>query len=883
MVLQVFNPTDCDETTTVFDARQEAAELIAWCIAEVKQNSGLEVEDRGDWLAAAMRLVDEASETRRGIQKVKLKDLKSGRDLQAAEPEVQKAAVFITLQHAASKNYQDRMTDRVCESVLSSLLRKKFAYSDAEITQLLMPFAKVSFIITGLPIAPVLTNVERHVAAHGLHGSVRQQLQRMTNEYNSNSTYNEARKAGERVSSLLAMPARAKVCGYEPDAVSMTPNDGLDLSTGEAWTEALRRELGKLPDESRTRWNALLEHCGAAKSSKPTKKFIKQATLLLDSIGQTEFIKVISPVLSSVGQPGECERRNQYGRIYYAEETEIHDKHVDRLRGLVWSTSLVDSESLVSIVGDAAEKCFQKIREVGPRSPKIGNACLFALSTLANELAVAQLGRLKSRAKHASTRKQIAKAFHHAATNAGMTEADLIEISVPSFGLSETGRLSEIFGDFVAEATFHANQKHQLLWRRQDGKTQKTVPAEVKKNHGAQLRELKKKLKDIDTLMPSLRHRVEHLLLTERSWNLSEFRKRFLDHPLVGVIARRLIWVIEQNGETTAAIWREGQWETSTHEPLKPSKDCRISIWHPMRESANDVLQWRRWLESAEVSQPFKQAHREVYILTDAERATVDHSNRFASHIIRQHQFAALCQQRGWRFSLQGDWDSWNAPYLDLPQHQLQVAFYVDPMEDRNSVTPSFVYTHLATEQVQFFRLGEGQPDLSHPLPLESIDPIVFSEVMRDIDLFVGVTSIGNDPEWADREGAGEHGDYWQQFSFGELSTTAVTRRETLLQLLPRLEIADQCHLDERFLVVEGKLRTYKIHLGTSNVLMSPNDQYLCIVQKRGSGVKRTDNLFLPFEGDNTMSLILSKAFMLARDDRIKDSTIANQIRSNEL
>ena len=33
----------------------------------------------------------------------------------------------------------------------------------------------------------------------------------------------------------------------------------------------------------------------------------------------------------------------------------------------------------------------------------------------------------------------------------------------------------------------------------------------------------------------------------------------------------------------------------------------------------------------------------------------------------------------------------------------------------------------------------------------------------------------------------------------------------------------------------KGDLRTYKIHLGSGNILMSPNDQYLCIVPGRGS------------------------------------------------
>ncbi len=47
---------------------------------------------------------------------------------------------------------------------------------------------------------------------------------------------------------------------------------------------------------------------------------------------------------------------------------------------------------------------------------------------------------------------------------------------------------------------------------------------------------------------------------------------------------------------------------------------------------------------------------------------------------------------------------------------------------------------------------------------------------------------------------------------------------------------------------MRGDLRTYKIHLGSGNILMEPNDQYLCIVQDRGQEGD-TAAVFLPFEG----------------------------------
>ncbi|MFD0853689.1 DUF4132 domain-containing protein, partial [Actinomadura adrarensis] len=94
---------------------------------------------------------------------------------------------------------------------------------------------------------------------------------------------------------------------------------------------------------------------------------------------------------------------------------------------------------------------------------------------------------------------------------------------------------------------------------------------------------------------------------------------------------------------------------------------------------------------------------------------------------------------------------------------------------------------------------------------------------------------------------------------------------------LPRTRIADRCALAGRYLVVRGDLRTYKIHLGSANILMEPDDSYLCIVRAAARD-KAADKVFLPFE-DGRLSLILSKAFLLADDTAITDQSIRTQIR----
>ena len=280
---------------------------------------------------------------------------------------------------------------------------------------------------------------------------------------------------------------------------------------------------------------------------------------------------------------------------------------------------------------------------------------------------------------------------------------------------------------------------------------------------------------------------------------------------------------------------------------------------------------------------------------------TSTYSNRFAAHILRQHQFSALCAARRWRNKLRLMVDDTYPPASrELPAWGLRAEFWIEGIGADYGVdtNDAGVFLRLASDQVRFYRIGAaasyahaygggygpntagpGPDEINEPIRLDQVPPLVFSEIMRDVELFVGVASIGNDPIWQDGGPGGEYRDYWQNYSFGDLSATAQTRREVLQRLVPRLKIADRCTLIDRFLVVRGDRRTYKIHLGSGNILMEPNDQYLCIVPD--SRARSNDSqMYLPFEGDITLSIILSKAFLLVEDSKIKDATINRQICS---
>lgn len=575
------------------------------------------------------------------------------------------------------------------------------------------------------------------------------------------------------------------------------------------------------------------------------------------------------------------------------EDLMIIEPHVDLLCGLAWTCSLTNKLSITRGLGSMALSSFKKVPGRGPRAIRLGHACIWALGQIGGEAALGQLALLKVKVKFGGAQASILKALTLLAEKLGVSREDLEEMSVPGYGMNEPGLLQAEFGDYTAELRVISSHQTELVWRKADGKIQKAPPASLKQTHAEDLKELTATRKDIEKMLPAQSERLDNLYLQRKTWPLALWRERYFDHPLVGALARRLIWNFTTDGVTTPGIWINDNLADRAGQPLVLNHETtQVTLWHPLQQPVEVVLGWRAFLEEWEITQPFKQAHREVYVLTPAEEQTQVYSNRFAAHLLRQHQFNSLCAARGWKNKLRLMVDDEYPPATRLlPAWGLRAEFWIEGAGD--DVLDSGAYRYVSTDQVRFYLGNDGrvtahaggggyhsgwrQMDVQ-PRRLDQIEPIVLSEVMRDVDLFVGVASVGNDPNWLDGGANGQQRDYWQGYSFGELNASAQTRRTVLERLVPRLKIASQCVLNERFLEVQGKRHRYKIHLGSGNILIAEGDKYLCIVPSQAQTDKAGDKLFLPFEGDRTLSVILSKAFLLAADDKITDATILRQL-----
>ena len=141
-------------------------------------------------------------------------------------------------------------------------------------------------------------------------------------------------------------------------------------------------------------------------------------------------------------------------------------------------------------------------------------------------------------------------------------------------------------------------------------------------------------------------------------------------------------------------------------------------------------------------------------------------------------------------------------------------------------------------------------------MKISEIPPVIFSEVMRDVDLAVSVAHAGSvDPE---------------------TSHSTIEMRSVLVELTMPLFHFKNVTIKGSFAHIEGKLGKYNIHLG-SGVIHQEGGAQIAVLPVHSQNRGR---LFLPFvDEDPKTAEILTKIIFFAEDDKIKDPSILNQIK----
>jgi hypothetical protein len=679
-----------------------------------------------------------------------------------------------------------------------------------------------------------------------------------------------------KLHSLLAPSATGKIDKRQQNtrdliAALMYVEGDQQLAPGRgAWSQIVFDEISAKDAITRSGWLGLMEHCHSLEQTEPGAKWTQRSHELIAALGEREAFPTLLRWLAlgpTPGQPSEA-------------RSPIEDSSYQK--GVVLCVALNDTAQTAVAIGDFGIVCLRKIPLLGAVSQKVGFACIQALGTMQCKEAVSQLTRLRAKIKYSTARRLIEKSLNFAAQRNGLTVGELEDISVTRYPLDPQGIAEVGIGDSLAAVRLCEDGRVVVTWHSAGGKPLKSAPSHIRKAFPKKVRLVAALAKEVEQAYFAQQARIESCYLSPRDIPVEHWRRYFIDHPLLGFLGRKLIWVFsDAQGWERAGIWFDGEVRDSGGKLVNLARAEKVRLWHPLSYSAAAVQRWRARVFSSGIRQPFRQAFREFYQVTDDERQTRLYSNRFAGILLRQHQFASLCKARGWTYQLMGSgFDGINIPRKKLDHWNMQAEFYVDLPPDRDS---SFRRTSLAeqsgaginvfigSDQVRFYRDR-------HEIPVDDVPAIVYSEIMRDVDLFTSIAAVGDDQTWSDQGDRGT-GVFSDRFNIHEFSAMTALRAEMLSRVLPHTPIADRCKIVQAWLEIRGQLGTYRIQLSWGGAVLATDSvtRWLKIPQKILDAVP-LDLGAVPIDLDKRTEMILRKAHVLADDWKIDSPELVRQL-----
>lgn len=414
----------------------------------------------------------------------------------------------------------------------------------------------------------------------------------------------------------------------------------------------------------------------------------------------------------------------------------------------------------------------------------------------------------------------IAVALDHLAQVAGLGDASRLEWDCEARIATTTPSEAGV-GDYRVELRFDAAEPVLAVSRA--GRTLKTVPAPVRADPGyRRLREGQERLRDQARRMRT--GLVERLVADAGTLEPDELA-RLLSLPAGAAMLPALLW----RDRAGVIDLLDG---VDTTGP--------VTAVHPVDLHERRILaHWQAEIVRRRLKQPVKQAFRELYVPTPAEREAGDESRRFAGHVVDGGVAGRLLSERGW--SLHGEYAEHQA--TRAAGDGLVVAL-------RCGFHRYFGMGDVDLGEVRFLAGGIT------PVPLVEVPPAVFSEAMRDLDLVVSVAGAGPESYLSPAQ--------------------AATRAQVLGTLIDALGLA-RVVVEGRSAVVRGSRATYRVHLTSGSIHVEPGG-HLCVVPA-SFGATAHPRLFLPFADEDRMtSTILSKVLLLAEDERISDPSILTQL-----
>jgi hypothetical protein len=246
------------------------------------------------------------------------------------------------------------------------------------------------------------------------------------------------------------------------------------------------------------------------------------------------------------------------------------------------------------------------------------------LGAIGTEEALRAVQTTAERAKQRAIKKAANEQIDRIATELGITREQLADRLVPDFGLADDAAHRYDYGPRSFTVAFDEHLKPFVV--DDAGKPRKTLPKPAAKDDELVADESYKRFaafrKELKTVATEQIRRLEQAMVAGRTWTAADFRECFADHALVKHLARRLVWMSDQNGTTTGfRIAEDGTFSDAADDAFDLHEGASVRLAHPALLGPESGT-WAGLFADYEILQPFDQLARPVFAFTPDELAT---------------------------------------------------------------------------------------------------------------------------------------------------------------------------------------------------------------------------------------------------------------------
>lgn len=242
-----------------------------------------------------------------------------------------------------------------------------------------------------------------------------------------------------------------------------------------------------------------------------------------------------------------------------------------------------------------------------------------ALATIGTARAFAEISAIAEAAKRLKTlRTHARKLIQEIANNRGFSPDELTDFLVPDLGLGTEmtfdygpRAVTVEFDEFLNPVILDVSGKR----RKQMPRVSKADDQELAATSAARFRAIKRDVQKIGTTQIV---RLERAMVTKRIWTTDMFNELLVCHPLLVQLVRRLVWAADSGEPTEAAttfrLAEDGKLEDLADQQIALLPESPVWVAHPARMGRETTAQWATIFEDHEISQPFEQLDRQVYL-----------------------------------------------------------------------------------------------------------------------------------------------------------------------------------------------------------------------------------------------------------------------------